>query len=127
MTGEYCSTATLELQGGQLALLEALTATGTPMIIVLVNTRPLVLPKRIHKAAAIIETFSPGMMGGKAVAEAALGPLAIPWDELIKRGFLEVPSFGNHPLRLELPSSGSGKAVRIRQTVSVPPAFTPVP
>jgi beta-glucosidase len=73
LTGEYCSTATLELQGGQLALLEALAATGTPMVLVLVNTKPLVLPKCVHHAAAIIETFSPGMRGGQAVAEAVFG------------------------------------------------------
>ncbi len=73
LTGECCSTATLELQGGQLALLEALAATGTPMLLVIVNTKPLVLPRCVHQAGAIIETFSPGMMGGQAVAEAVFG------------------------------------------------------
>ncbi|WP_207553517.1 acetylxylan esterase, partial [Teichococcus deserti] len=41
-----------------------------------------------------------------------IGALAIPWDARIRRGHLEVPSFGNHPLRLTLPSIGSGAAVQ---------------
>ena len=42
--GETLSTATLELQGGQLALLDALQKTGTPIVVVLINSKPLVLP-----------------------------------------------------------------------------------
>lgn len=75
LCGETRSTATLELQGGQLELLEALAATGTPLVIVLINSKPLVLPKSIHGAAAIIEAFSPGMKGGMAIAEALFGKL----------------------------------------------------
>src|SRR4029453_4305146 len=44
LTGEHKSTATLELQGGQVALLDAVAATKTPMIVVLVNSKPSVLP-----------------------------------------------------------------------------------
>lgn len=73
LVGECRSTATLELQGGQLQLLEALSELKTPMIVVLINSKPLVLPKSIQNAAAIIEAFSPGMMGGKAIAEAIFG------------------------------------------------------
>jgi len=71
--GETQSTATLELQGGQVALLDALEQTGKPMIVVLVNSKPLVLPASAKRAAAIIEVFNPGMEGGRALAEAIFG------------------------------------------------------
>ncbi|MER5274648.1 acetylxylan esterase [Streptomyces sp. NPDC002809] len=41
-----------------------------------------------------------------------LGALALPWDERFGAGQLTVPTFGNHPLRLTLPCTGSGEAVR---------------
>lgn len=71
--GETLSTATLELQGGQVALLDALAKTGKPMIVVLINSKPLVLPASAKNAAAIIELFNPGMEGGRALAEAVYG------------------------------------------------------
>jgi beta-glucosidase len=73
LTGEGRSTATLELQGGQLALLEALIETGTPVIVVLIQSKPSVLPESVLRAAAIIEAFNPGMAGGTAIAELVLG------------------------------------------------------
>ncbi len=73
--GEGQSTATLELQGGQVALLDALEKTGKPVIIVLVNSKPLVLPASAKRAAAILEGFNSGMEGGRAVAEAVFGQL----------------------------------------------------
>jgi beta-glucosidase len=73
LTGESKSTATLELQGGQLALLEALAATDTPLIVVLLNGKPAVLPPTVLGAAALIQAFNPGMRGGRAVAELVLG------------------------------------------------------
>jgi len=53
--GEVRSTATLELQGGQIALLGALEATGRPLAVVLVNSKPLVLPLAARRAAAIVK------------------------------------------------------------------------
>ena len=41
-----------------------------------------------------------------------IGALALPWDERFHSGHLNVPSFGHHPLRLNLPCVGSGEAVR---------------
>jgi beta-glucosidase len=73
--GETRSTATLELQGGQIALLEALEKTARPLVVVLVNSKPLVLPPAVRRAAAIIELFNPGMEGGRALAEALFGLL----------------------------------------------------
>lgn len=42
-----------------------------------------------------------------------IGTLALPWDRRVARGHFEVPSFGNHPLRLNLPTAGSGAAVAV--------------
>ena len=41
-----------------------------------------------------------------------IGALALAWDNRVQRAFLDVPSFGNHPLRVTLPCTGSGAAVR---------------
>lgn len=40
-----------------------------------------------------------------------IGMLALPWDKRVKRAHFEVPSFGNHPLRLTFETWGSGGAV----------------
>lgn len=40
------------------------------------------------------------------------GAMAMPWEPRFCRAFLEVPSFGNHPLRVTLPCVGSGESVR---------------
>ncbi|MDO1582295.1 acetylxylan esterase [Rhizobium oryzicola] len=42
-----------------------------------------------------------------------LGALAIPFDRRVRRGFLEVPTFGNRPLWLQLPTTGSAASVQI--------------
>lgn len=73
LVGEGRSTATLDLVGGQVALLDALEATGTPMVVVVVASKPLVLPPSTHRAAAILWAANPGMRGGQAVAEVLLG------------------------------------------------------
>ncbi|HEY8720264.1 glycoside hydrolase family 3 N-terminal domain-containing protein [Pengzhenrongella sp.] len=75
LAGELTSTATLELVGAQVALLDALAATGTPMIVVLVNSKPAVLPRSALNAAALIQAFNPGMRGGRAIAELILGQI----------------------------------------------------
>jgi len=73
--GETLSTATLELQGAQNSLLEALEATGKPLVVVLIASKPLVLPAPALRASALVCCFNPGMEGGKAVAEAIYGVL----------------------------------------------------
>ncbi|MDR7158687.1 glycoside hydrolase family 3 N-terminal domain-containing protein [Arthrobacter sp. BE255] len=74
LAGEMKSTATLDLQGGQNALLEALIATGKPVVVVLIQSKPSTLPDAVlNGAAAIIEAFNPGMQGGRAIAELVLG------------------------------------------------------
>lgn len=73
LMGEARSTATLDLFGGQIALLDALAETGVPMVVVVIGSKPLILPPSALGAAAIIQAFSPGMRGGRAVAELILG------------------------------------------------------
>jgi beta-glucosidase len=73
LVGEGRSTATLELLGGQVALLEALAATGTPMVVVLLASKPLVLPTVALDASALVWVANPGMAGGRAIAEVVLG------------------------------------------------------
>ncbi|NKX92474.1 beta-glucosidase [Sanguibacter hominis ATCC BAA-789] len=73
LVGEGRSTATLELLGGQVALLDAVVATGTPVVVVLLASKPLVLPPSVADAAAVIWAASPGMQGGRALAEIFFG------------------------------------------------------
>jgi len=75
LVGEGRSTATLELVGGQVALLDALAATGTPMTVVVVASKPLVLPPSALGASAIVWAANPGMRGGQAIAELVLGQI----------------------------------------------------
>lgn len=73
LMGEGRSTATLELIGGQAALLDALIETQTPVVVVLLASKPLVLPRSVERAAAVIWSASPGMQGGRALAEIVFG------------------------------------------------------
>lgn len=75
LVGEGRSTATLDLVGGQVALLDALAATGKPIVVVLLASKPLVLPASAMDAAAIIWAANPGMTGGQAIAELLLGAI----------------------------------------------------
>ncbi|MCR6493680.1 glycoside hydrolase family 3 N-terminal domain-containing protein [Cellulomonas sp. P24] len=73
LVGEGRSTATLEFVGGQVALLDAVAATGTPMVVVLLASKPLVLPTSALTASAVVWAANPGMRGGQAIAELLLG------------------------------------------------------
>ncbi|GDZ42069.1 glycosyl hydrolase [Bifidobacteriaceae bacterium MCC01966] len=92
LTGETCSTATLELLGGQNALLDALATvaqeTGKPMVTVLISSKPQILSasivgemgvfaKRVSDpetgTGSILWAANPGMQGGRAVAEIIFG------------------------------------------------------
>ncbi|MGO1317300.1 MAG: glycoside hydrolase family 3 C-terminal domain-containing protein, partial [Cellulomonadaceae bacterium] len=75
LVGEGRSTATLELLGGQNALIDALVATGTPVVIVLLASKPLVLPASAAQAAAVVWAANPGMQGGQALAELLFGEI----------------------------------------------------
>jgi beta-glucosidase len=61
------------LSGGQLGILQALAETGKPLIVVLINGKPLSIPWVAENVHAILETFNPGMEGGRAVAALLFG------------------------------------------------------
>lgn len=88
--GEGCSTATFELLGGQNTLIDALSnvarETGKPFVVVLVSSKPQVLPASVigtngvivdetpaEGTSALLWAPSPGMKGGQAIAEIILG------------------------------------------------------
>ena len=73
LVGEGCSTATLELYGPQRDLLDALAQTGKPMVIVLMSSKPLILPPSAQSAKALIWQPDPGMQGGLALARILTG------------------------------------------------------
>jgi len=71
--GETRSTATLQLLGGQNEMIEVVAAGGKPFLLVLIASKPLVLPESAFQAKAILECFNPGMQGGTALAEIMFG------------------------------------------------------
>jgi beta-glucosidase len=77
LIGEGRSTATLRLQGGQVALLDALAGSAKkddkPFIVVLMSSKPQVLPDSAVNADALLWAPSPGMEGGHAIAEIIMG------------------------------------------------------
>lgn len=71
--GENMARSVLDLPGKQLQLVQAIKETGTPVIIVLVNGRPISEPWLQQNIPAIIESWEPGLLGGQAVAEVLFG------------------------------------------------------
>lgn len=71
--GENRSRSSLELPGHQNRLLMELKKTGKPLVVVLVNGRPLSINWADRNADAILEAWYPGQYGGTAVAMALLG------------------------------------------------------
>jgi beta-glucosidase len=71
--GETRDSSDLRLPGVQEKLAEVIFATGKPVIVVLVNGRPLAIPALVEKANAILEAWLPGEEGGAAVADVLFG------------------------------------------------------
>ncbi len=67
-SGEGCDAADLRLPGRQEELLEALLATGKPVVVVLLSGRPYELSRQIDRLAAVVCGFYPGEEGGPALA-----------------------------------------------------------
>jgi len=97
-SGESLDRADLGLPGVQQALVEAIVATATPVVVVLINGRPLALPWIAAHVPAIVEAWLPGEEGGTAVADVLFGdfnpagrlPISLP----VSVG--QVPVFYNH-------------------------------
>jgi beta-glucosidase len=71
--GEGFDVASLDLTGRQEELLQAVHATGTPTVLVLVNGRPLSTRWAAEHVPAIVEAWLPGERGGEAVADVLFG------------------------------------------------------
>jgi beta-glucosidase len=72
-SGEGCDVADLRLPGRQEELLEALLATGTPVIAVLLVGRPYDLSRQADRLAALVCGFFPGEEGARAIADVLAG------------------------------------------------------
>jgi beta-glucosidase len=76
MIGEAASRSSLELPGRQLELLQAVVTTGTPVVLLVMNGRPLDLRWAATHVPAILDIWYPGSQGGTAVANLLLGDVS---------------------------------------------------
>ncbi len=76
MIGEAASRSSLELPGRQLDLLQAVAETGTPVVLLVMNGRPLDLRWPAEHVPAILEIWYPGTQGGTAVANLLFGDVS---------------------------------------------------
>ncbi len=72
-SGEAASRTDISVPGVQTELLAELKKNGKPIIVVLMNGRPLVLERENQLADAILEAWYPGTMGGKAITQVLFG------------------------------------------------------
>jgi beta-glucosidase len=100
MSGEYASRSSLKLSNGQEELLEAVSATGKPVVLVLVNGRPLDISWASEHIPAILEAWYPGSQGGNGIADVLFGDanpsghLPVSWP----RSTGQLPLYYNHNL-----------------------------
>jgi beta-glucosidase len=73
MAGEFASRGSLDLPGRQEELLKAVSALGKPVVLVLLNGRPLSINWAAENVPAILEAWEPGSEGGNAVADILFG------------------------------------------------------
>ncbi|MFH9673954.1 glycoside hydrolase family 3 N-terminal domain-containing protein [Streptomyces sp. NPDC017405] len=87
-SGEGCDAESLALPGAQQQLLDALLDTGTPVVAVLLSGRPYALGRAADEAAALVQSFFPGVEGTTAIAGVLSGrtnpsgrlPVSVPRD-----------------------------------------------
>jgi len=100
MSGEYASRSSLKLSNHQEDLLEAVSATGKPVVLVLINGRPLDISWAAEHVPAVLEAWYPGSQGGNAVADILFGDanpsghLPVSWP----RSSGQLPLYYNHNL-----------------------------
>ncbi len=98
MAHEASSRSELTIPASQQALIAALKATGKPLVLVLMNGRPLTLVKEDQQADALLETWFSGTEGGNAIADVLFGdynpsgklPMSFP------RSAGQIPIYYNH-------------------------------
>jgi beta-glucosidase len=97
-SGESIDRADLGLAGVQQQLVEAIVATGTPVVVLLINGRPLALPWIAEHVPAVLEAWLPGEEGGTAVADVLFGDFnpagRLPISLAVTVG--QVPVYYNH-------------------------------
>ncbi len=76
MISEMASRSSLELPGQQLELVQAVVATGTPVVLLVMNGRPLDLRWPVQNVPAILDIWYPGTQGGAAVANLLFGDVS---------------------------------------------------
>jgi len=112
-SGEGYDVASLDLTGLQEDLLRAVHSSGTPVVLVLINGRPLSVRWAAENIPAIIEAWIPGEAGGTAVAEIIFGDCN-PSGKLavtIPRHVGQIPFYYNYmPEKLYWMEKGWGKA-----------------
>jgi beta-glucosidase len=100
MSAEYASRSSLKLSNGQEELLEAVSATGKPVVLVLVNGRPLDIAWASDHIPAILEAWYPGSQAGNGIADILFGDanpsghLTVSWP----RSAGQEPLYYNHNL-----------------------------
>jgi beta-glucosidase len=100
MSGERASRQSLDLPGKQEQLLEAAVATGKPVVLVLLNARPLNITWASEHVPAILEAWYPGTEGGNSIAEMLAGDvnpggkLPVSWPRAVG----QVPVYYAHNL-----------------------------
>lgn len=111
MSGEASSRANINLPESQENLLKALAATGKPLVIVLINGRPLTLEWEAAHASAILEAWAPGTEAGNAIADVLTGAYN-PSGKLsttFPRSVGQIPIYYNHK-NTGRPFNGKGSA-----------------
>jgi beta-xylosidase len=114
--GEGCDRDDLELPGVQRELVEAVLATGTPTVLVLITGRPYAVDWALQRCAAVVQAFFPGEEGAGAVAGVLSG-------RVNPSGRLPVSlprSAGAQPYSYLHPALGEGDEVT--NLASTPPA-----
>ncbi|MFF4833406.1 beta-glucosidase BglX [Streptomyces sp. NPDC001315] len=98
ISGEAAVRSELGLPGAQEQLIDAVAATGTPCVVVLVGGRPLTIGGWADKVAAILMAWHPGIEAGPAVADVLTGAV-VPGGKLpvtFPRAVGQVPLYYNH-------------------------------
>ena len=98
MSGEAASRANIDLPGVQQQLLEAIHATGTPVVLVVMSGRPLTIPWAAEHVPAILESWFLGIETGPALAAVLFGDVS-PSGKLpatFPRSVGQIPLYYNH-------------------------------
>ncbi|HVQ38774.1 MAG TPA: beta-glucosidase BglX [Pyrinomonadaceae bacterium] len=98
MSGEAASRSSLDLPGRQLDLVKAVQASGKPVVVVLMNGRPLTISWLAEHSPAILETWFAGTQAGHAIADVLFGDVN-PGGKLpvtFPRSVGQIPLYYNH-------------------------------